>query len=87
MDNATIGYIYRVTFPSPPFAGNESTDYYFYSLAAIYERFTPEQIGCKVERLWAVGVSDGKVYTNSKVTISRQEIIRKKQRHRNGVTA
>ncbi|MCM1168310.1 MAG: hypothetical protein NC324_00045 [Bacteroides sp.] len=41
--------------------------------------FTKAEIGCKVERLWAVGVSDGKPYEGRKCTITREEVHRKRQ--------
>lgn len=69
-------HIYRVDFKTPPFM-NSRTDFYFTSLAAIYELFTPEQIGCAVNRLWALKVSDGNTYEGRKCTISREEVKRK----------
>ena len=71
-------HIYRVDFKIPP-SENAGTDFYFTSLAAIYELFTPEQVGCKVTRLWNVGVSDGNEYTSRSgdVHITRKPIERK----------
>ena len=40
--------IYRVRFKEPPLSGDERTEFFFTSLAAIYEVFTAEQIGCRV---------------------------------------
>ena len=60
-DKARCGFIYRVTFREPPEQTGER-DFFFTSLSAIYERFSPEQIGCKVSRLWNIGVSDGTAY-------------------------
>ena len=42
--------------------------------------FEPFQIGCKVENLWNVGVSDGNPYENSLCRITREPLIRKQQR-------
>lgn len=72
-------FIYRVSFLSSE-QGEE--EHYFTSLSAIYGRFTPEQIGCRVERLYAVGVSQGTVYRNRLVEIRRYPIARKPQQRR-----
>lgn len=77
-DEAHCSYIYRVAFKEPPEQSGER-DFFFSSLAAIYERFTPEQIGCKVSRLWNLGVSDGNTYTGAKVTVTREPLYAKKQ--------
>ena len=52
-------HIYRVAFKEPPIEGNDRTDFFYTSLSAIYEEFTPEQIGVRVSRLWNIGVSRG----------------------------
>lgn len=70
--------IYRVEFKIAP-AEDGKTDYYFTSLAAIYDRFTPEQIGCAVQRLWELHISDGAVYNGKKTTITRETIVSKAQ--------
>ncbi|MFA5849949.1 MAG: hypothetical protein WC833_08700 [Bacteroidales bacterium] len=62
--------IYRVSF-------GEGQDKYFGSLSAIYDVFTPEQIGCKVENLWNIGVSSGTPYNGNKCTITLEKLIRK----------
>lgn len=69
------GKFYRVEFPAP--VGDRSV-FYFGSLAAIYEVFTAEQIGCKVTRLWNVGIDPGRPYVGSRCTISQEELIRKR---------
>ena len=73
------GHIYRVAFHDPPIENDERNDFFFSSLSAIYEDFTPEQIGCKVSRLWNIGVSDGVPYKGRKCTITVEHIQRKKQ--------
>ena len=47
-----LEFIYRVAFNEPPLENDDSWEFYFTSLSAIYEKFTPEQVGCKVSRLW-----------------------------------
>ena len=72
-------YIYKVEFYISPIEEDDRTESFFHSLTAIYEKFTPEQVGCKVTRLWNVGVSDGNEYTsrNGDVHITREPIERK----------
>ena len=77
-DDARRGFIYRVTFREPPEETGER-DFFFTSLSAIYERFSPEQIGCKVSRLWNIGVSGGTPYTGAKVTVTREPLHTKRQ--------
>lgn len=71
--------IYKVLFLDPPSGGSE-TEFYFGSLRAIYDVFTPEQIGCKVENLWNKGLSSGGSWSGSKCTISLHEMVRQKTR-------
>ncbi len=52
-------FIYWVSFREQPIEGDPRTDFYFYSLAAIYEVFTPAQIGCRVQTLWNAGIDVG----------------------------
>lgn len=73
-------YIYRVEFKVPPLLGvDERTEFYFHSLAAIYEVFTARQIGCKVTRLWDIGVSHGKPYDGRRCSITKEPILRKRR--------
>ena len=51
--------IYRVRFKEPPLSGDERTEFFFTSLAAIYEVFTAEQISCRVNRLYNIGLPVG----------------------------
>lgn len=72
-------HIYRVAFNEPPIEDDERKDYFFTSLSAIYEVFTPEQIGCKVSRLWNIGVSKGNAYEGAKCKISQEPLTSKSQ--------
>lgn len=67
-------FIYKLTLL------NGGAEYYFTSLSAIYDRFSHEQIGCRVERLYSVGVSHGIVYRNKLVEVRRYPLARKPQR-------
>ncbi len=55
--------------------------HYFTSLAAIYEVFTPEQVGCSLAHLWNIKVSDGRVYVSSsgQCRIWRDKVVSKAQ--------
>ena len=71
-------FSYRVKFKVPPLLGvDDRTDFYFHSLAAIYDTFTAEQIGCKVTRLWNIGVSHGNPYDGRRCRITKEPILRK----------
>lgn len=70
-------HIYRVAFHDPPIENDERKDFFFSSLSAIYEDFTPEQIGCKVSRLWNIGVSGGTPYDGAKCKITREPLTAK----------
>lgn len=71
--------MYRVEFLEPVAVKGwpPLCDYYFGSLAAIYELFTHEQIGCKVAQLWRK-VQPGVPYSNSRCTVSQEAMVRKK---------
>lgn len=73
--------IIKVSFREAPLASKPTKlDFYFGSLAAIYELFTPEQIGCRVEHLWNYGVMTDRPYMNKLCVISREVLVRKTQR-------
>lgn len=57
-----LEFIYRVAFNEPPLENDDSWEFYFTSLSAIYEKFTPEQVGCKVSRLWNLKITPDKPY-------------------------
>lgn len=71
--------IYRVTFTERPLANDPRSDFFFHSLAAIYDTFTAEQIGCQVTHLYNYGIMQGRPYVNRQVKISREPIYRKKR--------
>lgn len=72
-------HVYRVAFKEPPLPEDNRTDFFFTSLAAIYERFTPEQIGCRVSRLWNIGVSKGNAYDGRRCSVTKELLLRKSQ--------
>ena len=65
-------YIYKVAFDYPPLKDEERTEFFFTSLAAIYEIFTKEQVGCGVGHLYNLAISDGNIYCGKKATITRE---------------
>ena len=72
-------HIYRVAFNEPPIEDDDRTEFFFTSLSAIYEVFTPDQVGCKVTRLWNIGVSCGTPYDGARCKITREPLRSKSQ--------
>lgn len=59
---------------------NGKKEHYFGSLAAIYEVFTPQQIGCKLETLWNAGIEEGNPKSTHHCVISKHKVRRKNQK-------
>ena len=68
--------IYHVSF-------GDDDNLYFGSIAAIFDYFTPQQLGVSASRLWNYGVTEIKPYRNDKVIIRRGVIHRKKTNRKN----
>ena len=69
-----------VTFREPPLAEwPNRTAFYFGSLSAIYDVFTPEQIGCKLCTLWNSNITAERPYRNKLCEVSREALTRKPQ--------
>ena len=66
--------IYHVSF-------GDDANYYFGSIAAIFDRFTPSEIGVSLSRLYDVAITPEKPYRNGKVII-RKSILCRKKTHR-----
>jgi hypothetical protein len=64
--------VYRLQFL------NDEEEHFFGSIAAIFDEFTPEQIGVSKSRLWACKISPENPYKNKICTITKGKIIRKK---------
>lgn len=79
MEKITTESIIRVQFLQPVAEHGGQTDFYFGSLAAIYEVFTPEQVGCKLETLWAAKIDALHPKTTPRCVVSKQALYRKKQ--------
>ncbi len=52
-------------------------DYYFDSVAAIFDNFTEVDIGCKLQNLYNHGLGKGITYANKRCTVKCKEIIKK----------
>lgn len=72
--------IIQVSFREHPLPRDPRTDFYFGSLAAIYEVFTPEQVGCNVKTLWNSGITPEKPYHNRLCSIRKVQVVRKPQK-------
>ena len=68
--------IYHVSF-------GDDDNHYFGSIAAIFNHFTPQQLGVSASRLWNYGITATKPYRNDKVIIRRGVIHRKKTNRKN----
>lgn len=63
---------------SPP---NTEKDHYFGSLAAIYDTFTSDQVGIKLESLWSNADLDKGPYEN-KICVIKKDVVKRKQGNR-----
>lgn len=68
--------IIEVRFYQPK---NGKEVYYFGSLTAIYEVFTPDEIGCKLYELWGAKITYDNPFDNGVCVISKHSVIRKAQ--------
>ncbi len=53
--------------------------YYFGSVAAVFDTFTPDELGVSLPTLWNYGLAPDRPYINNKCRIYRGKINRKKQ--------
>lgn len=73
-------FVYRVSFKEPPMSDEpDRTDWFFTSLAAIYDRFGKEDIGCKVTRLWNLKITPDNPYNGRRCRITKEPVQRKKR--------
>ena len=75
----TKSSIYKVAFKAPPLSDDDKTEFFFTSLSAIFDTFTPKQVGCKVSRLWNIRVSQGQPYVGRLCQITKEEMTAKTQ--------
>lgn len=69
--------IYHVSF-------GDNDNHYFGSVSAIFEKFTPEQLGVSKSRLWAFGITPEKPYRN-KVCVVYKGVINRKKGNRKSI--
>lgn len=58
------------------------TEFFFGSLSAIYDRFTPAQIGCTLKTLWESKIEVGKPKVTSTCLITKNKLHRKQQKEK-----
>lgn len=68
--------IYHVSF-------GDDDNYYFGSLAAVFERFTAQELGVSLARLYDCNITPEKPYRNKKVIIRKGTLHRKKTNRKN----
>lgn len=68
--------VIKVQFHNPV---DGSCEWYFTSLAAIFDRFSPAQIGCALRTLWDNGVPVGSPKATRSCVISRHPLFSKPQ--------
>lgn len=62
---------YKVVFAEPPESDCEEVEFYFSSVAAIFGRFSQQQVGCGRNHLWNIGVANGEPYRGKKCRIEQ----------------
>lgn len=74
-------YVYGVLFYAVPFADKPRQKLFlFSSLAAIYEVFSVEQIGCTLGHLYNLKVPDGSAFVGKRCIIKRERVVSKRQK-------
>ena len=56
---------------------NGQYEFYFGSLAAIYDKFTPAEIGCTLHTLWRSGIDINLSKATNNCIISKHKLLRK----------
>ena len=77
-------FIYRVAFDHPTVKGDSRTVFYFGSLSAVFDMFSPSQLGVALKTLWKKKVCDGVPYSGSGIIITREPIYRKAKASKRG---
>ena len=70
----------KVQFFTPKEGGR--TEFYFGSLAAIYEMFDAAEIGCRLEALWAANIDEAHPKATRLCVISKHVMYRKSRGNR-----
>lgn len=75
----SVASVIRVQFFKPV---DGCSEFYFGSLAAIFELFTPEEIGCRLETLWAANIDEAHPKATRLCVISKHVLYRKSQKNK-----
>ena len=77
-------YVYVVLFlGGAPFSDRPRQKFFlFSSLAAVFEVFSPEQIGCGLRHLYNLKVPDGSAFAGKRCIIKREKVFSKSQKPR-----
>lgn len=82
-DRVSFSYAYSVVFFAAPFREQPRQKFFlFSSLAAIFEVFSPEQIGCGLGHLYNLKVPDGSAFAGKRCIIKREKVFSKRQKPR-----
>ena len=61
---------------------HDGSEFFFGSLAAIYEMFSPEDVGCALSTLWNSKIAPDHPKVTSRCVISKHRVFRMKQSRR-----
>lgn len=83
-DHVSVSHNYSVLFlGAPPLPEMPRQKFFlFTSLAAIFEVFSPEQIGCGLRHLYNLKVPDGSAFAGKRCIIKREMVFAKRQKPR-----
>ena len=74
-------HVYSVVFFGAPFSEHPRKKLFiFSSLAAIFEVFSVEQIGCSLGNLYNLKVPDGCTYCGKRCIIKRERVVSKRHK-------
>lgn len=75
-------FVYSVLFFAAPLPSKPRQKFFlFSSLAAIYEVFSVEQIGCGLGHLYNLKVPDGTAFASKRCIIKRERVFSKPQKY------
>lgn len=80
--DAAVRYVYSVLFYAPPRPVEMPRQKFFLfsSLAAIFDRFSVEEIGCSLGHLYNSKVPDGSAFCGKRCIIKREPLVSKRQK-------
>lgn len=74
-------FVYLVQFFAAPFPSQPRQRVFFFSsLAAIFDLFSPEQVGCGLGNLYNLQIADGSVYCGKRCIIKRERVRAKRHK-------